>query len=351
MRPLLAAAGSIGVACVAYGALVERRWYRLRREALPGALRPVTPRQSGGTPGPPGQAGDTPAPPGQAGDTPAPPGQAGDTPAPPSQAGDTPAPPGPLRVLHVSDLHLSPPDEALARFVKRVARESVDLVVATGDLLGAARSEDATVELLATLTADGTPGVAVLGSNDFYAPAPKSPHHYLINPRLRFLGPPLDSTRLRRGLADSGWRVLENERTVLHLGPAVVEIAGLGDPHLDPQRLPAPEMIASREPEATLRLGLVHSPYIRAVNLLAAAGYEVILAGHTHGGQIRLPLFGALVTNCNLPARLARGSVRWTAPQRPDPIWLHVSGGLGQSRYAPIRFGCRPEASLLELLR
>lgn len=250
----------------------------------------------------------------------------------------------------MSDLHLSPSDEALARFVRRLAHEPVDLVVATGDLVGAVGFEDATVELLATLTSDGTPGVAVLGSNDFYAPAQKSPHHYFTNPGLRVLGPKLDTDRLRQGLAATGWRILDNERTTLHLPPAVVEVAGLVDPHLDPQGLPARAVIASREPAAALRLGLVHAPYVRALNLLAAAGYDVILAGHTHGGQIRLPPFGALVTNCDLPPRLARGSSRWAAPARPDSVWLHVSGGLGQSRYAPIRFACRPEASLLELL-
>ncbi|MDP8960670.1 MAG: metallophosphoesterase, partial [Actinomycetota bacterium] len=108
MRPVraVAAAASVSVACVAYGALVERRWYRLRREALPGALRS------------PGS--------------------------------------GPLRVLHVSDLHLASSDESLAGFIRSLAGESFDLVVATGDLVGAVGFEDATVELLATLTVEGT---------------------------------------------------------------------------------------------------------------------------------------------------------------------------------------------------
>ncbi len=234
--------------------------------------------------------------------------------------------------------------------MRRLALESVDLAVATGDLAGAVGSEAATVELLATLTADGTPGVAVLGSNDYYAPARKSPHHYFINPHLRVLGPELDTDRLRRGLVATGWQVLENERTVVNVAQGAVEVAGLADPHLDPQRLPGQAEIASSEPDAKLRLGLVHAPYVRALNLLATAGSDVILAGHTHGGQVRLPPFGALVTNCDLPPRLARGSSRWSTPERHDSVWLHVSGGLGQSRYAPIRFACRPEASLLELL-
>lgn len=302
MRPLFraaAATAAVGVACLAYGALVERRWYRLRRETLPGALSPA--------------------------------------------AGS------PLRVLHVSDLHLSPPDEPLARFMRRLTGEHVDLVVATGDLLGAVGCEDETVELLATLTTDGTPGVAVLGSNDFHGPARKSPHHYLTGPDTRMRGPRLDTDRLRRGLEATGWRVLDNQRTTLDVGEAVIEVVGLVDPHLEPMRLPLRAAIAAREPNVALRLGLVHAPYVRALDLLAAAGYDVILAGHTHGGQVRLPPVGALVTNCDLPRRLARGSSRWTAPGRAGPVWLHVSGGLGQSRYAPVRFACRPEASLLEL--
>ncbi|MDQ3932763.1 MAG: metallophosphoesterase [Actinomycetota bacterium] len=287
-----------GAACVAYGSLVERRWYRLRREALSGALRTGSP--------------------------------------------------GHLRALHVSDLHLASSDRSLAGFIRSLAEETVDLVVATGDLVGAVGCEDATVELLAALTASGTPGVAVLGSNDFYGPAPKSPHHYFTDRDRRVLGPKLDTGRLRRGLEDTGWRVLENQHATFELGHAVVEVAGLVDPHLDPMRLPSSATIAAREPNATLRLGLVHAPYVHALDLLAAAGYGVILAGHTHGGQVRLPPFGALVTNCDLPPRLARGSSRWPLPKEAGSVWLHVSAGLGQSRYAPIRFACRPEASLLE---
>lgn len=295
-----AAAASVGVACVAYGALIERRWYRVRREALPGALRTASSV--------------------------------------------------PLRALHVSDLHLSSSDRSLASFIRSLAGEPVDLVVATGDLVGAVGFEDATVEFLATLTAGGTPGVAVLGSNDLHGPALKSPHHYFTDRDRRVLGPRLDSGRLRRGLESTGWRVLENERATLELGNAVVEVAGLVDPHLDPLRLPSAATISARDPNASLRLGLVHAPYVRALDLLAAAGYEVILAGHTHGGQVRLPPFGALVTNCDLPPRLARGSSSWALPSGEGSVRLHVSGGLGQSRYAPFRFACRPEASLLELL-
>ena len=73
-------------------------------------------------------------------------------------------------------------------------------------------------------------------------------------------------------------------------------------------------------------------------------GYGLILSGHTHGGQVRLPFVGALVTNSQVPTKLAMGL------SRLGPAVLHVSPGLGTSKFAPFRFLCRPEATVLELV-
>lgn len=74
----------------------------------------------------------------------------------------------------------------------------------------------------------------------------------------------------------------------------------------------------------------------------------MIFAGHTHGGQVRVPGFGALVANCDIPLPQARGLSDWTHGGKTIP--LNVSAGLGHSIYAPVRFACRPEASLITLL-
>jgi predicted MPP superfamily phosphohydrolase len=76
---------------------------------------------------------------------------------------------------------------------------------------------------------------------------------------------------------------------------------------------------------------------------LAALGWDLILAGHTHGGQVRMPFFGTLVTNSHMPRRLASGVARM------GRATLYTSPGLGTSKFAPFRFLCRPEATILEL--
>ncbi len=308
-----------GAACVAYGTFVERHWYRLGHQVLPGALR------SG--------AG--------------------------SSNGLRPGARGPLRILHLSDLHTQPGDGRLERFLERVAGEDYDLVALTGDLLGNTDVEQRCLDLLAPVFADGTPGVLVLGSNDVFGPTPKSPHPYLVDPEHRKHGEPLETKRLIDGLAEMGVTTLRGGTATIETRVGPVLAGGLDDPHLADTLLPELEAIAApADSDAVLHLGLSHAPYRAALDLLAAGGHDVLLAGHTHGGQVRFPPFGAVVGNCDLPLDQVRGLSRY----QPRPAttgdgrsvaggeaWLHVSPGLGTSPWAPFRFACRPEATLLHL--
>lgn len=288
-----AGVGLAGAACVAYGTLVERRWYRLRHLHLPGALRPDAER--------------------------------------------------PVRVLHVSDVHLDPPQGHRVDFLAEVAREQVDLVVLTGDLLGARGAEDATVRALAPLTADGTPGVLVLGSNDLFAPTFKNPAHYFLDPERRIYGPRLDTDRMLDGLARQRIRTLRNEVVTVRTAAGPIAVGGIDDPHLHDTVLPDADVLRPTTTDAVLHLGLVHAPYTAALDLLVDTDHDVLLSGHTHGGQVRFPPVGAVVGNCDLPLDQVRGASRYR------DRWLHVSPGLGHSRFAPFRFACRPEATILTL--
>ena len=126
--------------------------------------------------------------------------------------------------------------------------------------------------------------------------------------------------------------------------------AGVDDPHLGFDDLRAVSGPAADD--ADVRLGVAHAPYLRVLDQFAEDGYDAVLAGHTHGGQVCLPFLGALTTNSDLDNARAKGVHRHPADSRPgDPgsTWMHVSAGLGTSPYVRLRFACRPEASLVTL--
>ena len=251
----------------------------------------------------------------------------------------------PLRLLHISDLHLWPAHDHLAAALRRFAAAEPQVVVATGDLLGHPDVIGQAVELLAEL-GRGRTAIAVLGSNDRYGPQPKNPFAYLrrLDGPVRPHGEPLDTTRLVAGLTAAGWHVIDNRAVRLETAAGVLDVRGVGDAHIGADDLAAVPWHPPAS-DALVALGVTHAPYRRVLDAFDRAGLDLALAGHTHGGQVRIPGIGALTANCDLPLQATRG-VSWHGAG----LRLHVSAGLGQSRYAPLRFACRPEATLLELI-
>ena len=257
----------------------------------------------------------------------------------------------PLKVLHVSDLHLVPRQGRKLSWLRSLADTRPDLVIDTGDNLASFRAVPPLLEALGPLL--DTPGVFVLGSNDYFAPSGRNPVRYLLpdDGRRRTDAPQLPWRTLKRGLVDRGWHDLSNTTARLTVGDTVIAFAGVDDPHLGYDDLAA--VAGPAAADADLRLAVTHAPYLRVLDQFAEDGYDAIIAGHTHGGQLRLPFYGALVTNCDLDAKRARGLHRHPASSRPGDrgsAWLHVSAGAGTSPYAPVRFCCRPEATLLTLV-
>ncbi len=256
----------------------------------------------------------------------------------------------PLRVLHLSDLHMTPGQARKQAWVRSLAALEPDLVVSTGDNLAHPRSVPVVLDALGDLL--DVPGVFVFGSNDYFAPTLRNPVRYLLpddgqrnthTPRLPF-------ERLREGFTSRGWCDLTNRRDRLTVHGSTIAFAGVDDPHLEYDDLAAVAGPADRT--ADLRLGVTHAPYLRVLDQFATDGYDTVLAGHTHGGQVCLPFRGALVTNCDLDTARVKGLHRHpaeAAPGTPGSSWLHVSAGLGTSPYAPVRLFCRPEATLLTL--
>jgi len=245
-----------------------------------------------------------------------------------------------LRLLHLSDLHLTGANPDRVAWVRGLADTAPDLVIVTGDFLSAATGIPAVQEALEPLL--GLPGAFVLGSNDMYAAKPINPLKYLRGPsgkaRKRER---LDTDELRAILTSSGWIDLDNASGVIVTGGHTLGLIGTGDAH---HHLDRYSDLAGQWPaQADLRIGVTHAPYLRVLDAMSNDGAQLILAGHTHGGQVCLPGYGALVTNCDLDTGRVKGL------SRHEDTWLHVSAGLGTNPYAPVRLACPPEATLLTL--
>jgi predicted MPP superfamily phosphohydrolase len=292
-------------------------------------------------------------------------------------------PPGtrPVRIVHLSDAHLLPDQARKIAFLRHLETLKPHLVIDTGDNIASAASIPVLADAIDPLLR--RPGAFVMGSNDMFAPHPKNPLRYFLrDPRPEGYTeserePDLPVGSLRDALTAHGWKDLTNTRASLRLTGLQVDLVGVDDPHLERDEFPAPEAGAGdahpsaderpavderpaddegpaddgrRGTTATpsadvprLRIGVAHAPYQRVLDAFVDDGAQLIFAGHTHGGQLRVPGYGALVTNCDLPRAQARGLSTWRG------VPLNVSGGLGASPYSNFRFANPPEATLLTL--
>ncbi|MGH2808887.1 MAG: metallophosphoesterase [Actinomycetota bacterium] len=242
-------------------------------------------------------------------------------------------------ILHVSDTHLNASDDRLYAFLKSLPErlgETPDLVLATGDLIegnsGITRIVDALAHLEARLGR-----FYILGSHDYYMSSGPSYSKYFRRSKKPSVALRTATAELENGLQEKGWIPLTNTTEHIEVAQGRIRLAGVDDPHLRRHRTGH----IFRTAGDALAVGLVHAPDV--VSEWALNGFDVVVAGHTHGGQVRLPGIGAVVTNCSLPAGLAAGL------HRVGNTWLHVSPGLGNGLYSPIRFNCPPEATFLRL--
>ena len=256
----------------------------------------------------------------------------------------------PLRVLHISDTHLTPGRHRLMSYLRSLDALNPDLVVNTGDSIAHPDGVPAFLDALGPLL--DRPGVFVYGSNDLFSPMLKNPARYLWRTSAlehRRHIPDLPWAELGEGMAAAGWLDANNKTGRIKAGELDIAVAGVHDSHIGRDRYE--DVAGSADPSADLRLGVMHAPEPRILDRFTADGYELLLAGHTHGGQVCLPWIGTLVTNCGIERSRALGLHRHPlGASGPRDPWLHVSAGLGTSPRAPFRFSCRPEASLLTLV-
>jgi predicted MPP superfamily phosphohydrolase len=265
----------------------------------------------------------------------------------------------PITILHLSDLHIAPGQAAKQRFVRSLVRYEPDLIVDTGDNLGHGDGNGALEHALAPF--EGVPGVFVHGSNDYFGPVFKNPLRYFVtleDTRKR-RRPDLDTAGMVRFFEQRlGWLDLNNTARAIEVRGTRIELFGTNDAHRDWDRLDllpgAIETVRENvswsddSGDEVLTIGVTHAPYRRVLDDFVNQGADLVLAGHTHGGQVRIPGLPALVTNCDIPADQAQGLSRWRSGSHE--AYLNVSAGVGTSIYAPFRFACPPEAVVLTLV-
>jgi predicted MPP superfamily phosphohydrolase len=249
-----------------------------------------------------------------------------------------------IRVLHFSDLHLTPNRKREIADIKSFIYLKPDLVISTGDFLAHKEAVATTLNSLRDLLK--LPGLFVFGSNDYYAPKFKNPFSYLRKDHgERKLGAKLPTESLRKALKKHGWIDLNHHKEIIKVNGVKIEARGTDDSHLELDDYSLVEGSASKA--ADISIGVTHAPYERVLAAMAVDKLDLIFAGHTHGGQVRLPWFGeskALTTNCDLDNWRSRGVSKVN-----DEPWLNVSAGMGTSPFARIRVASPPEVSLITL--
>jgi len=249
-----------------------------------------------------------------------------------------------LKILHISDLHLVPNRKWEISELRKLSDLEPDFVVGTGDFIAHENAIEPLFHALDELFK--IPGAFVFGSNDYYAPKFKNPFSYLKSDhRVRKLGKRLPVEALRSRFISNGWFDLNNEKRETKVKNIKLELRGTDDAHLELDNYD--KVSGKKDSNCDLSIGVTHAPYLRVISTMAKDNLDLIFAGHTHGGQIRFPWFSgskALTTNCDLPNWRSRGVTKLST----EP-WLNVSAGVGYSPYAPIRFACPPEVSLITI--
>ena len=239
-----------------------------------------------------------------------------------------------VRLLHVTDLHLRANDTRRVRMLRRLGSLQPDLLLLTGDLIHGGRDPEAELEavLAALAPIRATYGAyAVLGNHD----------HVRRHRIKSWLGAPLrfqDTSALTRRLEAEGIHVLNNAHVTVAVRGQPLTLVGVDDPFY---WLDDIGQATAGAPQDTTRLLLAHTPDI--VRNLADEPFDLILCGHTHGGQVRLA--ENVVWHTNTRIALPRNA----GLMRVGEHLVYCSAGVGVS-VLPMRLNCPPEVGWIELI-
>jgi len=283
-----------------------------------------------------------------------------------------------LTILHLSDFHLRKTfkGKKLFDFIQTLKSQSYDFILITGDMVENMSNVDYLIEMLSPLKARYGK-FAVLGVHDHYH---KAFYEFIRNMLKRRISYDAinDTRELSRKLKTIGIDVLRNESKILKMpGGDIgdIEIIGLDDPVI--KKLDLGRAFSAIDPleegdivdgsnyreisralfdmDGTcihrlnnigrLRLALLHTPDSHVLATLHKKDVDIVFSGHTHGGQVRLPLIGAIISGCRIKTRFASGLFYL------QKMVLYISRGLGEGKYSQFRCYCPPEASIITIYR
>lgn len=242
-----------------------------------------------------------------------------------------------LRILHLSDLHIARNESSRKlSFLQDVTNDEFDFVFLTGDIFEHDESTLYSPYLLSRKPRLGA--YAIFGNHDYY--------HYSMTQRIvgrifkKFRHPHEKKIRDLDNMTDSlegcGYKVLRNE--AVHLKDDQISIIGIEFPGVPREEL---LKISEKSNKDHLKLALFHIP--KELHQFSDAGVHMAFGGHTHGGQVRLPGIGAIITDSDLPRKYASGLVK------QGETVFHISRGLGSDPRTNFRLNCPPTAHIIEL--
>lgn len=240
-----------------------------------------------------------------------------------------------LKILHISDLHIGAHDLEKVRFIQKITDDDYDLVILTGDVF---EFNDGIKYGDSLLTRKPKLGAyAVMGNHDYYDYTILNKTLGRVIKKLRHPPAKKDVTPHCQALAAAGFKVLFNESD--YIESAGVFVVGIDYPGIKNEEL---QDLVKKAPPHALKLALFHLP--RRLDAIVDAGFDLAFGGHTHGGQIRLPGYGALITDSELPRGEASGLIK------KGGTAFHISRGLGADPRSNIRLFCPPAATVIDVL-
>lgn len=229
-----------------------------------------------------------------------------------------------LRIVHSGDIQVDSRTNGakLEAYVKAVNELQPDLILFCGDLVtSGTRYIDQGAAAMARMSSTyGT--YACLGDHDYFS----------------------DKQLVSRALSENGVKLLDDATTGVIVGSSLVAITGITNVYRMRAVESSLEDIEKRRPPAPLSIFLTHQPSEPLVKFAAERRYDLFLAGHTHGGQIVLPLPGILITGSTLETRYVSGF------EQVGSMLVSVTNGLGLT-LAPIRYNAPAEVTMIRIRR